>query len=58
MIITIVIIALLIGLIFNIFVTIGRVAVYVQLRRAVHSELMYTVQTLQNMVDNQEMQLT
>jgi len=57
-IITIVIISLLIGLIFNIFITIGRLSVNTQLQRSVHNELIYTVQTIQNMVDNQDMSLT
>lgn len=56
--ITIVIISLLIGLIFNIFITIGRLSVHTQLQRAVHNELIYAAQTIQNMVDNQEMSLT
>jgi hypothetical protein len=56
--ITVVIMAVLIGLIFEIFVTIGRISVFVQLNRAVHGELIYVTQTIQNMVDDQNMQLT
>lgn len=56
--ITIVIMAILIWLVFEIFVTIGRIAVFVQLNRAVHGELIYVAQTIQNMVDDQNMQLT
>lgn len=50
--------AILIWLVFEIFVTIWRISVYVQLNRAVHGEMMYTVQTIQNMVDDQDTQLT
>ena len=57
-IITIVIMAILIWLVFEVFVTIWRIAVYVQLNRAVHSELIYVSQTIQNMVDDQNMVLT
>ena len=56
--ITVVIMAVLIWLIFEIFVTIGRISVFVQLNRAVHGELIYVTQTIQNMVDDQNMQLT
>ena len=56
--ITIVIMAVLIWLVFEIFVTIWRISVFVQLNRAVHGELIYVSQTIQNMVDDQEMQLT
>ena len=57
-IISVVIIAMLIGLIFQIFVTIGRIAVYIQLHRSVHNEMIYATQTIQNMVDDQTMELT
>lgn len=57
-IITIVIMAILIWLVFQVFVTIWHIAVYVQLNRAVHSELIYVSQTIQNMVDDQNMVLT
>jgi len=56
--ITIVIMWFLIWLLFEIFVTIWRIAVFVQLNRAVHGELIYVSQTIQNMVDDQNMQLT
>lgn len=55
--ITIVIIWILIWLIFEIFVTIWRISVFVQLNRLVHSEFIYVVQTIQNMVDDANMQL-
>lgn len=50
--------AFLIGLLFQIFVTIGRIAVFIQLQRTVHNEIIYTSQTIQNLVDNQEISLT
>jgi prepilin-type N-terminal cleavage/methylation domain-containing protein len=56
--ITIVIMWFLIWLIFQVFVTIWRIAVFVQLNRTVHAEMMYVVQTMQNMVDDQYMNLT
>ncbi len=56
--ITIVIMAVLIWLIFEIFVTIWRISVFVQMSRSVHGELIYVSQTIQNMVDDQDMQLT
>lgn len=56
--ITIVIMAMLIWLVFQIFITIWRIAVFTQLQKGVHNELIYTVQTIQNLVDDQEMQLT
>lgn len=56
--ITIVIMWILIWVLFEIFVTIGRISVFVQLNRTVHSELIYVGQTLQNLVDNQDIQLT
>lgn len=56
--ITVVIMWVLIWLIFEIFVTIWRISVFVQLNRAVHGELIYVSQTIQNMVDDQEMYLT
>lgn len=57
-IITVVIMWFLIWLIFQVFVTIWRIAVFVQLNRTVHAEMMYVVQTMQNMVDDQYMNLT
>lgn len=56
--ITVVIMWFLIWLIFEIFVTIWRIAVFVQLNRTVHAEMMYVVQTMQNMVDDQYMNVT
>lgn len=56
--ITIVIMGLLIALLFEIFVTIWRIAVFIQLNRTVHWEMIYVAQTIQNMVDDQYMNLT
>lgn len=56
--ITVVIMWFLIWLIFQVFVTIWRIAVFVQLNRTVHAEMMYVVQTMQNMVDDQYMNIT
>ncbi len=55
---TVLIMAVLIWLLFDVFVTIWRISVFVQLNRSVHSELIYVTQTIQNMVDDQDMQLT
>ncbi len=52
-IITVVIIGLLIGVIFQIFVVVGRIAVFVQQQRQVHNEMIYVIQILQNLIDDQ-----
>ncbi len=46
-----VIIGMLIGLLFQIFVLIARIAVKVEHERAVHNEIIYVMQTIQNLID-------
>jgi len=51
LVITTVIIGMLIGLLFQIFVLIARIAVKVEHERAVHNEIIYVMQTIQNLID-------
>lgn len=57
-IITTMTIALLIGLLFSIFNTISRLAVKIQLERGMHNDLIFFLQTVQNIVDEWEYSLT
>ncbi len=49
--ITTVIMGMLIGLLFEIFVLIARIAVKVEHERSVHNEIIYVMQTIQNLID-------
>ena len=51
--ITILIISLLIGVIFQIYITIGYIAIFVQWQKTIHNELIYLTQSIQNLVDDQ-----
>ncbi len=51
LVITTVIMGMLIGLLFEIFVLIARIAVKVEHERSVHNEIIYVMQTIQNLID-------
>lgn len=55
--ITIVIISLLIGIIFQIFIVMSHIAVKIQNERMLHSELIYVMQTIQNIIDEGDVSL-
>lgn len=55
--ITIVIMSLLIGLVFEIYVVIWRMAVFVQWQKQLHTEMIFVIQTIQNLVDDQDILL-
>jgi hypothetical protein len=55
--ITVVIMSILIWVVFEIYVVIGRMAVFIQWQKELHNELIYVVQTLQNLVDDQNILL-
>jgi len=52
-IITIVIMSILIWVIFQVYVMVGRIAVFVQGQKWIHDEMIYVIQTMQNLVDSQ-----
>lgn len=54
---TVVIMSILIWVVFEIYVVIGRMAVFIQWQKELHNELIYIVQTLQNLVDDQNVLL-
>lgn len=56
-IITTVIMSILIWVVFEIYVVIGRMAVFIQWQKELHNELIYVVQTIQNLVDDQDVLL-
>lgn len=56
-IITTVVMSILIWLVFEIYVVIGRMAVFIQWQKELHNELIYIVQTIQNLVDDQDVLL-
>ena len=56
-IITVLIMSILIWIVFEIYVVIGRMAVFIQWQKELHNELIYIVQTIQNLVDNQDVLL-
>lgn len=56
--VTTMIIAFLIGVLFSIFNTISRLSVKIQLERWIHNELIFFMQTIQNIVDEGDYELT
>lgn len=55
--ITVLIMSILIWVVFELYVVIGRMAVFIQWQKELHNELIYVVQTIQNLVDDQEVLL-
>jgi len=56
--ITIVIIGILVWVVFETYLVIGRIAVFVRRQSSVHNEMIYLTQVMQNLVDNQNVVLT
>lgn len=56
--ITTVIMAILIWVVFETYVIIWRIAVFIQLQKWIHNEVIYITQVVQNLVDNQNIVLT
>lgn len=57
-ILTIIILSILITVIFQIFVVIWRIAIYIQQQKQIQNEVVYVTQTIQNLVDNESVVLT
>lgn len=55
--ITMIILSLLVGIIFQVFIVISHMAVKVQNEKLLHNELIYVMQTIQNIVDSWDMEL-
>ena len=55
--ITMIIISLLIGIVFQVFIVISHIAVKIQNEKLLHNELIYVMQTIQNIVDEGNVEL-